>query len=635
IAGLPQLGDWPSKPLWAAGFLASGIFTGLYFPVAAQRLKSAGRPAGAAGSNLELLDNLGGAAGAAVTGIGLLPLLGLGWTSALLAALVGLNLPGAVAGERRTMRPAGSRLDRLVRPAGYMLAGLGALALFASHMMSAAVQPRETDLLRDSAQKLAGDRPIQNEQAMLPSGAEAAYFVVTGAPDKKTGYIFSSKPWARSLYGFAGLFELAVLVDETGELQGYEVVSSSETPMYLSMVRNNDARLQGRNVFNPQPFKGLDGIVGATVTDEAFRDALALAGQGFAGDVLGLRGEGEGRPAQGPNRDTRGLRDSVLLALFMLCGIGLTYWPRAWLRRGVLLASVLVLGWMLNLQYSTQQVIALLTLQPGRIGLNGEFFLLAAVPALVLVFGNVYCGYVCPFGALQDLIGDVGLWLKVGRLPRRETWKYTRLIKWSVLFLLVMLFAVWRDLDALRADPLIAFFGSQADRLVAGLAFAALGISLVFGRFWCRNFCPSGAFLSLINGARLHLPVVRQIAPARFPGRCDSGVGGQNEMDCVCCDRCRDARQRPAQAGENPLSRLPDWVFAVVAAAMAVAVVSVSLMGSAPATPARATATMLQTLSGEPRDVDLDKVRKMVRDGLLSDHPADFATPVEPSTPEP
>jgi len=630
IAALPQLANWPLKPVWAAGFLISGMFTGLYFPLAAQRLKIAGRPTGAAGSNLELLDNLGGAAGAAVTGIILLPLLGLSWTSASLAVLVGVNLAGAVAGGRRAEPAGADRFGRFVRPAGYMLAGIGAMTLFASQMMSAAVQPRETDLLRESAQKLAGEEPIQDERAMLATGAEAPYFVVPETADKKSGYIFSSKPWTGSLYGFAGLFELAILVDETGELLGYEVVSSSETPVYLSIVRDNDARLQGRNLFKPEPFKGLDGIVGATVTDEAFRDALALAGQGFARDVL--HREGEERPAQGRGADTRGAREFLLLTCFMLCGIILAYWPRPWLRRGVLLASAVVLGLMLNLQYSTQQMIALLTLQPGRIGLNAAFFLLAAVPTVVLVFGNVYCGYVCPFGALQDLIGDVGLRLKLGRLPRRETWKYTRVFKWTILFLLVVVFGVRRNLDVLRADPLISFFGSRADRLVAGLAFAALGISLVFGRFWCRNVCPSGAFLSLINGARIHgLPMLRRIVPGRLPGRCDLGVGTQDEMDCICCDRCRDGRQQPAKAGKTSLSRLPDLAFVVAVAAMAIAIVGLSVTTSTQATPVHATAAAVQAVSGQPRDVGLDKVRKMVREGLLSDHPADFAAPNPPN----
>jgi hypothetical protein len=633
IAALPRLGDWPSKPVWAAGFLLSGMFTGLYFPVAAQRLKSAGRPAGAAGSSLELLDTLGGAIGAALTGIVLLPLLGLGWTSALLTVLVGTNLAGVLAGGGR-VEPAGAAgFDRFARPAGYTLAGIGALMLFASHTIWAAVQPPETDAVRESAQKLSGERPIEDAQATLQGGAEVTYFNVPETGDKKAGYIFSSKPWAGSLYGFAGLFELDIFVDETGALQGYEVVSSSETPMYLSMVRDKDARLVGRNLFKPDPFKGLDAIVGATVTDETFREALAVAGQGFARDVLEL--EGQDRPAEGRG-NARGMGEFFLLAFFMLCAIVLTYWPRVWLRRAVLLASAILLGWMLNLQYSTQQTIALLTLQPGRIGLNGPFFLVAAVPLAVLVFGNVYCGYVCPFGALQDLIGDVGLRLKIGRQPWRESWRYARTFKWILLFLLVVFYGVRRDLGVLRADPLVSFFGTHADRFVAGLAFAALGVSLVFGRFWCRTLCPSGAFLSLVNGARLHgLPLLRRVAPARMPGRCDLGVGAQDEMDCLCCDRCRDGRKQRATAFTTSVNRPPNWVLVVVAAAMAIAVVGLSVTGPAPATPARAAATAAQAVSGQPRDVDLDKVRKMVREGMLSEHPADFAKPVTPNPAEP
>ena len=630
IAGLPQLADWASKPAWAAGFLASGMFTGIYFPLAAQRLKTAGRPAGAAGSNLELLDNLGGAGGAAVTGLILLPLLGLGWTSLLLAALVGVNLAGALAGGRLAEPANAGWFDRLVQPTGYALAGIAAFVLFASHAISAAVQPRETDALRESAQRLSGERQIQDARATVQAGAEVSYFDVTEAGDKKPGYIFSSKPWAGSLYGFAGLFELAVHVDETGALQGYGVVSSSETPMYLSMVRDNDARLAGRNLFKPDPFQGVDAVVGATVTDEAFREALALAGQGFARDVL--QRQSQGQPAQGRNADARGRLEFLLLAALMLCGIVLTYWPRVWLRRAVLLASAILLGSMLNLQYSTQQVMALLTLQTGRIGLNAPFFLLAAVPLVVLVFGNVYCGYVCPFGALQDLIGDLGVRLKIGRQPRRESWRYARTIKWAILFLIVMLFGVRRDWDVLRADPLISFFGSRADRVIAGLGFAALGMSLVFGRFWCRNLCPSGAFLSLINGARIHgLPMLRRITPARLPGRCDLGVGTLNEIDCLCCDRCRVGRQ----PGKKSFTRLPDWTFMLAAAAMAIAFVVLSVTTSAPAAPAHATAATVQAVSGQPREVDLDKVRKMIKGGQLSDYPADFAAPLTPNMPEP
>jgi hypothetical protein len=628
IAALPQLGNWASKPVWAAAFLAAGMFTGLYFPFAAQRLKSAGRAAGAAGSSLELLDNLGGAAGAAITGIMLLPVLGLGWTAFLLAALVAANLPGALAGRRRA-EPAGG-FERFVRPAGYTLAGVAALALFASHAVSAALEPRDTDALRDYALDLAGEAQIAEERATRQDGFEATYYNVAATSDKKAGYVFSSKPWAGSLYGFAGLFELGVFVDETGQLQGYEVLSSSETPLYLSMVRENDGRLLGRNLFKPDPFQGLDAIVGATVTDEAFREALALAGRGFAEDVLET--PGDGTAVRGRGGDARGRREFLLLAAFLVCAIGLTYRPRAWLRRAVLLASAVLLGWMLNLQYSTQQALALLTLQTGRIGLTGSFFLFAVVPLAVLVFGNVYCGYICPFGAIQDLIGDIGARLKIARRPRREVWRYARTVKWLMLFMFAMFFAVRRDLEVLRADPLVSFFGSYADPLVAGLGFAALGVSLVFARFWCRILCPSGAFLSLVNGLRLHgLPALGRIVPARLPGCCDLGVGAKSEIDCLCCDRCRDGRQR----GEMAVNRWVDRTFVVAATALAIAVVGLSLAGRAPETPERAAAAAVQTLSGQPRDVDMEKVRKMVREGLLSDRPADFSKPVESNAREP
>jgi len=224
----------------------------------------------------------------------------------------------------------------------------------------------------------------------------------------------------------------------------------------------------------------------------------------------------------------------VALAVLMLTAIGLRYVPGTWTRRAFLFLCVLVGGVLLNLQYSTQQVMALLSFQLPGSWLSGSFFLAFFVPLLVLFFGNVYCGYVCPFGALQELVGD----LRPGQIatdPAKSVWRYGRAVKYVLLLLVVILFSVTWNYAVLAADPLITFFSRLRDPVVVVIGGGVIALSFVFRRFWCRNLCPAGAFLALLCGIR---PLKRLRRPTG-PARCDLGVRTASELDCLHCDRCR------------------------------------------------------------------------------------------------
>jgi polyferredoxin len=89
----------------------------------------------------------------------------------------------------------------------------------------------------------------------------------------------------------------------------------------------------------------------------------------------------------------------------------------------------------------------------------------------------------------------------------------------------------------LRADPLTTVFSRLREPWVLLLAAATIVLSFFYRRFWCRNLCPVGAFLSLLN---IKNPLGRWFAEPR-PGHCDMGVRRADEADCLRCDRCRHA----------------------------------------------------------------------------------------------
>ncbi|MHC4225349.1 MAG: spermine/spermidine synthase domain-containing protein, partial [Planctomycetota bacterium] len=66
LLALAAIGALPAdatRPHFALLFVLSGLFTGVYFPIAAHRMRAAGTSPAAAGARLEFIDHLGGAAG--------------------------------------------------------------------------------------------------------------------------------------------------------------------------------------------------------------------------------------------------------------------------------------------------------------------------------------------------------------------------------------------------------------------------------------------------------------------------------------------------------------------------------------------------------------------------------------------
>jgi hypothetical protein len=229
---------------------------------------------------------------------------------------------------------------------------------------------------------------------------------------------------------------------------------------------------------------------------------------------------------------------------FWTAGIALAiaaiYHGRLWSRILLLAYTAGVGGFWLNRQFSTNQVIRLLNADGLLAGSLSSLLLLLGIPLLIGLCGNIYCGYLCPFGALQELLALI--------VPRRfkaklslQTIAAGRFIKYAVLAVLVAAFFVVGSKHFLEIDPLTAFFSrdlwSAPFSLSIGLIVALVALigTLFVTRLWCRYLCPTGAFLSLFNlGGWLG-----KTLPSKKFGRCEFGLSGRDHLDCIHCDRCR------------------------------------------------------------------------------------------------
>jgi len=308
-----------------------------------------------------------------------------------------------------------------------------------------------------------------------------------------------------------------------------------------------------------------------------------------------------------------------LIGAFFLALI-VTYKGGFWSRLAVLCGSLAIGGLWLNAQYSSEQIVTLLSWHTPAVAAGSAFLFVVAIPILVIILGNVYCGYVCPFGAAQELIGYIMPARFKPPIPAKPM-RTARFVKYIVLLVVVVVFFASRNRTTMAGDPLISVFSLpftiQDFRSAVLLVVAAALIGSVFcTRFWCRYLCPAGAFLSLLNQVAL---LKRRLPPRKF-GRCPFGLTAKDNADCIQCDKCRFEKppSMPADVG----NRAGVFLTGVLVVAIFASAVSVGRLLEV--IPAGSEAGAISASGGQPRDVDVQRVRTLIRERKLSDKEAEF-----------
>jgi len=183
-----------------------------------------------------------------------------------------------------------------------------------------------------------------------------------------------------------------------------------------------------------------------------------------------------------------------------------------------------------------------------------------------IVAGRVFCGWTCPMGVVQDLLGRVPKLraLRRPRFGRVDRWlkgiKYPMLAVTVAAFYLVNeRFAVpvrghsnW-SLDAVRVAWLTYDTASRV-RVVTLVAGAVLALGLT--RVWCRYLCPLGALLTLGNRIslfRLRRDTARCTRCGKYPRECRTYTT-PGTADCVLCGDCIEGCARGAIGFRTALS---------------------------------------------------------------------------------
>jgi spermidine synthase len=545
LAGLPvvldrlgALNSATQEGVYLGLCLLVGLLTGAGFPLGLAQTHADTREVLSSSGLAEAADSLGGALGGLVTGALLVPLLGMEGSCQVLALLALVALPPLLfarfAPERIALLQARSYRSFPYPTLSWGLTWL-VLCVFVMTLLGRDAGPGPTLYFdRTALSSVTGSTEFELRERPIP------HYLGQGPGEDRRTLALASMAAAPQVRGYAGPINLLVGLDDQGRLSGVSYLASDETPSYIAGIQRWLGELVGADLSQePLGLERVDALSGATLTSRAALESINRAARIGSAAAFGkhLPGAEEQLPAwQSPQF----LVTLGLLLLFF--PVYLSGSESARLAYQVLV--LLGLGFWLNTLVTEMDLVNLSFGRVSDLADHPQRWLLLGFVALVTVlFGQVWCGYCCPFGALQELLSRLGRLLYLRSYAERPLELRLRMLKYWMLGL--MLLAVWVSGDVLWAsfDPMQHFFGSHLSGWVALIAALSLGGALVYYRFWCRYFCPLGALLALGN----KLALLRRWAPRRRFEHCDLGVRHEFDVDCVRCSRCltgRDFGQR-------------------------------------------------------------------------------------------
>ncbi|WP_310620585.1 4Fe-4S binding protein [Flexibacterium corallicola] len=230
-----------------------------------------------------------------------------------------------------------------------------------------------------------------------------------------------------------------------------------------------------------------------------------------------------------------------------------------WFRMGFLTLTLFFLGWYANAQLSVVNLMAL----GGSLasGFNWDAFLMEpltfilwfSVAAALIFWGRgAYCGWLCPFGALQELSNRIARVLKVPqwKLPfglHERLWALKYVIFLGLLglsFASIQMAERFAEVEPFKTAIILKFNRSWPFIL---FALAVLIPGLFIERFYCRYLCPLGGALAIPARMRMFDWLKRypecgrpcQTCSNECPIQAIHPTGEINPNECVNCLHCQ------------------------------------------------------------------------------------------------
>jgi polyferredoxin len=208
-----------------------------------------------------------------------------------------------------------------------------------------------------------------------------------------------------------------------------------------------------------------------------------------------------------------------------------------------LVAAVIYMGVLKSQLMSVVNIFGALTANLPIFSYSMAWYAFAAFTVVTtILWGRVYCGRICAFGALTQLIDAV--------VPRRfqievPVWLERRasMIKYLILFGAIAYYLIKREIGFYRyIEPFWIFTFEASTALWIGVSILLIA-SIFVRNLYCRFLCPFGAALGIVS--TLTMFRIKRWSEcstcALCEKKCEWGAIQERKIimtECVRCDDC-------------------------------------------------------------------------------------------------
>ena len=310
-------------------------------------------------------------------------------------------------------------------------------------------------------------RPVNGSvyKGLNPEGGAAGWYTVQSAP------------------GYGGPLTTVLSVDPEGKIAGVAIVESRETSTYLHKVTDSGL-VDGFINQLVSDLPEVDGISGATLTTHAISRSIAQGSDAIARQIFELEPGAPESVFPAPAK-----LDFLLIAMFIAAIVTarVKFKRKKQARWALLLSSIVVIGFYSSSQFSTATLSFLLSgmWTRGVASYSAILLLSMAIGYMLYTNKNLYCSYICPFGAAQECIGCITN-PKAVRLKHPLFVWFPRVILLTVL----VLGLYFRNPGSFTFEPFGILFNMIGSTFLFVLTILIVLSSLVIHRPWCQQLCP-------------------------------------------------------------------------------------------------------------------------------------------------
>ncbi|AET69293.1 FMN-binding protein [Desulfosporosinus orientis DSM 765] len=310
--------------------------------------------------------------------------------------------------------------------------------------------------------------------------------------------------------GYGGPLTMVTGIDLQGKIVGIVIANHKDTPSFIQMLKNKGYLKQfiSKPVTDSLSIENdIDRVSGATYSSRGVAMAVAQGAHSVAQRQLGLSVTQEPTPVK------FGLKEMSILALILLAYVSVQF-KISKLRWVTLIGGLIFLGFKFNAAISMSNIASLLMgYFPPVKQYVFWYLLLAGIPGLIFALRkNIYCYWLCPFGAAQEVAAKIG----GGKFRcRKEIDLKLRKIKYVFAYLSLMLALIFQTPGFAGYEPFATLFGLKGFGVMWFILPIVLFSSLFIDRFWCKYFCPVGVVNELILKARRFIDKLFERAPKR------------------------------------------------------------------------------------------------------------------------